>query len=157
MILSSSDTSRTLMHLFFITNSGFNMYAEYTGFNMYAEYTQPQLTFLALLPWSFMSDEEAPFFHVGWISSILLCRMKQLNQQIIPKMILKELSLCHNFKFQKSLYLCNPMLLTFDILNLDCLIPQSSKFDISKVYNIVLHYDICRIRKLEFVAKTQLL
>ena len=24
---------------------------ERTGFNMYAEYTQPQLTFLALVPW----------------------------------------------------------------------------------------------------------
>ena len=30
---------------------------ERTGFNMYAEYTQPQLTFLALVPWvySFLS------------------------------------------------------------------------------------------------------
>ena len=40
MLLSSSDTKRTLMHLFLFT--------ERTGFNMYAEYTQLQLTFLVL-------------------------------------------------------------------------------------------------------------
>ena len=40
MLLTSSDTRRTLMHLFLFTKR--------TGFNMYAEYTRPQLTFLAL-------------------------------------------------------------------------------------------------------------
>ena len=38
-VMLSSDTKRTLMHLFLFTNS---------GFNIYAEYTQLQLTFLAL-------------------------------------------------------------------------------------------------------------
>ena len=42
MLLTSSDTKRTLVHLF---------RPESTGFNMYAEYTQLQLTFLALQPW----------------------------------------------------------------------------------------------------------
>ena len=44
MLLTSSDTKRTLTHLFLFTNSA------QTGFNMYAEYTRPQLTFLALHP-----------------------------------------------------------------------------------------------------------
>ena len=43
MLLTSSDTKRTLMHPFLFTKR--------TGFNMYAEYTRPQLTFLALYPW----------------------------------------------------------------------------------------------------------
>ena len=47
MLLSSSDTRETLMHLFLFTK----FRPERTGFNMYAEYTQPQLTCLALLPW----------------------------------------------------------------------------------------------------------
>ena len=42
MLLSSSNTKRTLMQLF--------LFSERTGFNMYTEYTQPQLTFLALVP-----------------------------------------------------------------------------------------------------------
>ena len=46
MILSSSDTKRTLMHLFLFTN-----YAKRELVSMYAEYTRPQLTFLALVPW----------------------------------------------------------------------------------------------------------
>ena len=48
MLLTSSDTRRTLMHLFLFT--------ERTGFNVYAEYTRPQLTFLALHPWSKVSE-----------------------------------------------------------------------------------------------------
>ena len=47
MLLTSSDTKWTLMHLFLFTNSA----QKETGFNMYAEYTRPQLTFLALHPW----------------------------------------------------------------------------------------------------------
>ena len=46
MLLTSSDTKQTLMHLFLFTNS-----AQIPGFNMYAEYTRQQLTFLALHPW----------------------------------------------------------------------------------------------------------
>ena len=46
MLLTYSDTKRTLMHLFLFTNFAH----ERTGFNMYAEYTQLQLTFLALQP-----------------------------------------------------------------------------------------------------------
>ena len=37
------------------TDASFLVYTfrpERTGFNMYAEYTQPQLTFLAFVPWS---------------------------------------------------------------------------------------------------------
>ena len=30
-------------------------HAERTGFNVYAEYTQPQLTFVALHPWSYQA------------------------------------------------------------------------------------------------------
>ena len=48
MPLTSSNTKRTLMHLFLFTNSA----QKRTGFNVYAEYTQPQLTFLALVPWT---------------------------------------------------------------------------------------------------------
>jgi len=44
MLLTSSDTKRTLMHL---SNSA----QRETGFNVYAEYTRRQLTFLALHPW----------------------------------------------------------------------------------------------------------
>jgi len=47
MILTSSDTKRTLMHLFLITNSA---QRELISIYMYAEYTQLQLTFLALVP-----------------------------------------------------------------------------------------------------------
>ena len=47
MLLTSSDTKRTLMHLFLFTNSAQREH----GFNMYAEYTQLQLTFLAFVPW----------------------------------------------------------------------------------------------------------
>ena len=40
----------------YLTNTGasilvYKFRPERTGFNMYAEYTQPQLTFLALVPW----------------------------------------------------------------------------------------------------------
>ena len=41
MLLSFSDTSILV----------YKFRPERTGFNMYAEYTQPQLTFLALVPW----------------------------------------------------------------------------------------------------------
>ena len=51
MLLTSSDTRRTLMHLFLFTNSAH----ERTGFNMYAEYTKLQLTFLALQPCSYLN------------------------------------------------------------------------------------------------------
>ena len=47
MLLTSSDTKRTLMHLFLFTNSA----QKRTGFNMYAEYARPQLTFFALHPY----------------------------------------------------------------------------------------------------------
>ena len=43
MLLTSSDTKRTLMHLFLFTNSAHR--------EMDAEYTQLQLTFLALQAW----------------------------------------------------------------------------------------------------------
>ena len=46
MLLTSSDTKRTLMHLFLFTNS-----AKENWFHMYAEYTQLQLTFLASHSW----------------------------------------------------------------------------------------------------------
>ena len=46
MLLTSSDTKRTQMHLFLFT------YSAQRGFNMYAEYTRPKLTFLALHSWS---------------------------------------------------------------------------------------------------------
>ena len=42
MLLSCSDTKRTLVYKFC---------PERNGFNMYAEYARPQLTFLALVPW----------------------------------------------------------------------------------------------------------
>ena len=42
MLLTSSDTKRTLMHLSLFTNSAQR--------ELYAEYTRPQLTFLALHP-----------------------------------------------------------------------------------------------------------
>ncbi len=45
MLLTSSDTERTLIHL------AYKFRPERTGFNMYAECTQLQLTFLALQPW----------------------------------------------------------------------------------------------------------
>ena len=48
MLLTSSDTKRTLMHLFLFTNSA---QREDSGFHMYAEYARQQLTFLALQPW----------------------------------------------------------------------------------------------------------
>ena len=47
MLLTSSDTKRTLMHLFLFKK----LRPERTGFNMYAEYTQLQVTFLAQVPW----------------------------------------------------------------------------------------------------------
>ena len=48
-LLTSSDTKRTLMHVFLFTHS---VKLELVStFNMYPEYTQPQLTFLALVPW----------------------------------------------------------------------------------------------------------
>ena len=47
MILTSSDTKRTLMHLFLITNSA---QRELVSIYMYAEYTQLQLNSLALVP-----------------------------------------------------------------------------------------------------------
>jgi len=47
MILSSSDTRRTLMHLFFLV---YTCRPERTGFNMYAEHTRPQLTYILLVP-----------------------------------------------------------------------------------------------------------
>ena len=50
MRLTSSDTKRTLMHLFLFTNSAQSLALGGTSFNMYAEYTRPQLTFLALHP-----------------------------------------------------------------------------------------------------------
>jgi len=43
ILLTSSDTKRTLMHLYV-----YKFRPERTGFNMYAEYTQLQLTFLTL-------------------------------------------------------------------------------------------------------------
>ena len=46
MLLTSSDTEHTMMHLFLFTKSA----QKRTGFNMYAEYTRLQLTFLALHP-----------------------------------------------------------------------------------------------------------
>ena len=48
VLLTSSDTKRTLMHILVC-----KFHPERTGFNMYAEYTLLQLTFLALLPWSY--------------------------------------------------------------------------------------------------------
>ena len=48
MPLTSSDTKRTLMHASILV---YKFRPERTGFNVYAEYTQPQLTFLALVPW----------------------------------------------------------------------------------------------------------
>ena len=53
MLLSSSDTERTLMHLLLFIVYKFR--PERTGFNMYTEYTQPQLTFLALHPCSILN------------------------------------------------------------------------------------------------------
>ena len=47
MLLSSSDKTNTDASILV-----FKFRPERTGFNMYAEYTQPQLTFLALNPWS---------------------------------------------------------------------------------------------------------
>ena len=46
MLLTSSDTKRTLMHTVV-----YKFRPERTGFNMYAECPQLQLTFLALVPW----------------------------------------------------------------------------------------------------------
>ena len=45
MLLSSSDTEASILVYKFRPGR--------TGFNMYSEYTRPQLTFLALVPWSF--------------------------------------------------------------------------------------------------------
>ena len=47
MLLSSSDTRRRLMHLFFLV---YTCRPERTGFNMYAEHTRPQLTYILLVP-----------------------------------------------------------------------------------------------------------
>ena len=47
MLLSSSDTRRRLMHLFFLV---YTCRPERTGFNMYAENTRPQLTYILLVP-----------------------------------------------------------------------------------------------------------
>ena len=47
-LLTSTDTKRTLMHLFIFTNSGQRELVSVC--TMYAEYTQLQLTFLALYP-----------------------------------------------------------------------------------------------------------
>ena len=46
MLLSSSDATGTLMHLFLFTNT-----AQREQVTMYADNTQQQLTFLLLLPW----------------------------------------------------------------------------------------------------------
>ena len=46
ILLTSSDTKQTVMHLFLFTKS----VQRELVFNMYAEYTQQQLSFLALVP-----------------------------------------------------------------------------------------------------------
>ena len=47
MLLASSDTKRTDASILV-----YKFRPKRTGFNMYAEYTRPQLTFLALHPWT---------------------------------------------------------------------------------------------------------
>ena len=49
MLLTSSDTKRSNNDASILV---YKFRPERTGFNMYAEYTQPQLTFLALVPWN---------------------------------------------------------------------------------------------------------
>ena len=47
MLLASSDTKQTDASILV-----YKFRPKRTGFNMYAEYTRPQLTFLALHPWT---------------------------------------------------------------------------------------------------------
>ena len=51
MLLSSSDTRRTLMHLFLFTNSAQRQYTAVLK-NAYAS----EITFLALLPWKYTQE-----------------------------------------------------------------------------------------------------
>ena len=78
MFLSSSDTKRTLGHLFL-----FKIPPERTGFNMYAEYTQLQLTFLALQSYTFTSCWSTGFVYIAprqYIISKLFSIMVSLNK-----------------------------------------------------------------------------
>ena len=53
MLLTSSDTKRSNNDTSILA---YKFLPKRTGFNMYAEYTRPQLTFLALVPWTFISS-----------------------------------------------------------------------------------------------------
>ena len=55
ILLTSSDTKRTLMHILV-----YKFRPKRTGFNMYAEYLRQQLTFLALQPWCKRSIKKSP-------------------------------------------------------------------------------------------------
>ena len=77
MRLTSSDTKRTLMHLFLFTNSAQRELVSIC--THYAEYTRPQLTFLALHPWCSLnpvpSASHYTLFPVRWILYILSCAL----------------------------------------------------------------------------------
>jgi len=66
ILLTSSDTKRTLRHLFLFTNS-----AQRKLVSMYAEYTQLQLTFLALHSWSKPSTKSYEQVSDGFHSFVL--------------------------------------------------------------------------------------
>ena len=70
MLLTSSDTKRTLMHLFLFKNSAHKR----TGYNVYAEYTRPQLTFLALHPWLI------PFLHCAKYTSNSVLLLQEIKR-----------------------------------------------------------------------------
>ena len=82
MLLTSSDTKRTLMHLFLFTNSA----QEKTGFNMYAEYTQLQSTFFALVPCSQLNYTIVPW--IVLLNYTIVPWIVLLNYTIVPWIVL---------------------------------------------------------------------
>ena len=63
----------------------------------------------------------------------------------------KEIESLPQTQIFKSLYLCNLMMLTFDISNKDYFVQQNSQFDISKIYTIGLQK--YRDQKIRFCYK----
>ena len=54
---------------------------ERTGFNMYAEYTQPQLTFLALVPWIDIAFIITTYIHAEIARKTLIPSNRNTNAQ----------------------------------------------------------------------------
>ena len=66
---------------------------ERTGFNMYAEYTRPQLTFLALVPWTNLIEIHKFQEKIEEV----VCDIEYFRNYV--HFFQKKLSLCHKLKF----------------------------------------------------------